>query len=90
ANVQQWLPPNTILGWENILLHAEIASGRLHSYRDIWGLAALSILGSRLAVIDGSRSLLDHVDRCLHIARDRSSLKERLDALLELSNFRMH
>lgn len=90
ANVQQWLPPNTILGWENILAHAEIASGRLHSYRDVWGLAALSILGPRFAAIDGSRSLLDHVDRCLHKARNASSLKEKLDALLELSHFRMH
>lgn len=90
ANVQQWLPPNTILGWENILSHAEVASGRLHSYRDIWGLAALSILGSRFAAIDGSRSLLGHVDLCLHVARNGASLKERLDALLELSHFRMH
>lgn len=90
ANVQQWLPPNTILGWENILAHAEIASGRLHSYRDVWGLAALSILGPRFAVTDGSQSLLDHVDRCLHKARNGSSPKDRLDALLELSQFRMH
>lgn len=90
ANVQQWLPPNTILSWENILAHAEIASGRLHSYRDVWGLAALSILGPRFAAIDGSRSLLDHVDRCLQKARNGSSLKEKLDALLELSYFRMH
>lgn len=90
ANVQQWLPPNTILSWENILAHAEIASGRLHSYRDVWGLAALSILGPRFATVDGSRSLLDHVDRCLYQARNGSSLKEKLDALLELSHFRMH
>lgn len=90
ANVQQWLPPNTILSWENILAHAEIASGRLHSYRDVWGLAALSILGPRYAAIDNSHSLLDHVDRCLHKARNGSSPKEKLDALLELSHFRMH
>jgi hypothetical protein len=90
ANVQQWLPPNTILGWENILAHAEIASGRLHSYRDVWGLAALSILGPRFATSDGSRSLLDHVDRFLYKARSESSLKKKLDALLELSHFRMH
>lgn len=90
ANVQQWLPPNTILSWESVLAHAEIASGRLHSYRDVWGLAALSILGPRFAAADGSRSLLDHVDRCLHTARNGSSLKEKLDALLELSHFRVH
>lgn len=90
SNVQQWLPPNTIEGWEKLLAHAEIASGRLHSYRDVWGLAALSILGPRFATIDGSRSLLDHVDHCLKTARDSASLEEKLGALLELSHFRVH
>lgn len=90
ANIQQWLPPNTILSWENILSHAEIASGRLHSYRDVWGLAALSILGPRFATSDGSRFLLEHVDRYLDKARNASSLEEHLDALLELSHFRLH
>ena len=90
ANVQQWLPAGAILSWESVMDHAEITSGRLHSYRDIWGLAALSILGPRFSTSDGSASLLEHVDRCLDKAHGGSSLKERLDALLELSHFRMH
>ena len=90
ANVQQWLPPNSIMRWEDILAHSEIASGRLHSYRDVWGLAALTLLGPRFATADVSRSLLEHVDICLEIARNTSSPPERLQALLELSHFRLH
>lgn len=90
ANVLQWSPVDSIECWETILSHAEIASGRLHSYRDIWGLAALSILGPRFATSDGARSLLEHIDFCLDKARDGSTPKEKLDALLELSHFRAH
>lgn len=90
ANVQQWLTPSAIVSWENVMDHAEIASGRMHSYRDIWGLAALSILGPRFSTTDGSSSLLDHLDLYLGKARGSSSLRERLDALLELAHFRVH
>src|SRR5690606_17513572 len=89
ANVQQWLPTSAIPGWETLMDHAEITSGRLYSYRDIWGLAALSILGPRFSTSDGSSSLFEHVDRCLEKACGEAPLKERLDALLDLSHFRM-
>lgn len=90
ANMEQLLSLNSIQNWEKMLAHSEIASGRLHSYRDIWGLAALSILGPRFANVDGTHSLLDHVDRLLHAALNATTPKERLAALLDLSHFRMH
>ena len=78
ANVMQWLSPNGIRRWESVLTHSEIASGRLHSYRDVWGLAALGILGSRYSTDDGSRSLLEHVDRCLQTAGSTNSVSDAL------------
>ena len=90
ANVQQWCREGSIVAWENVMEYAEIASGRLHSYRDIWGLAALSILGPRFSTTDGSSSLLEHIDICLGIAAGGDSAAERLQAWLELSHFRVH
>lgn len=90
ANVAQWLHEDALLAWENVLEHAEIASGRMHSYRDIWGLCALSILGPRFSTMDGSSSLLEHVDLCLAHARGAPAAAERLQAWLELSHFRVH
>lgn len=90
ANVQQWLSSGAIPCWETLMDHAEITSGRLYSYRDIWGLAALSILGPRFSTSDGPSALFEHIDRCLHKASESTSLKERLDAMLELSYFRTH
>jgi hypothetical protein len=89
ANVEQWLYPEAIKAWENVMEHAEIASGRLHSYRDVWGLAALSILGPRFSIADGSSTPLDHIDMCLGIATGTGSAAERLQAWLELSHFRV-
>lgn len=90
ANVEQWLHENAISSWENVMEYAEIASGRLHSYRDVWGLAALSILGPRFSTTDGSSSLLEHVDLGLGIARGPGPAAERLRAWLELSHFRVN
>ena len=90
ANVEQWLHENAISSWENVMEHAEIASGRLHSYRDAWGLAALSMLGPRFSTTDGSSSLLEHVDLSLGIARGPGPAAERLRAWLELSHFRVN
>lgn len=90
ANVEQWLQKDAVLAWENAMEHAEIASGRLHSYRDVWGLAALSIVGPRFSPAGGSMSFLDHVDACLGVARADDSPFKRLQAWLELSQFRVH
>lgn len=90
ANALQWLSPDMISKWESLLASAEIASGRLHSYRDIWGLASLSILGPRFAATDGASGLLDHVDRCLELVRSADSPTARLRPLLDLARFRLH
>lgn len=90
ANVEQWSRENAILAWETALEHAEIASGRMHSYRDIWGLAALSILGPRFSTTGDSSSLLQHIDLRLAAARNGSSSAHRLQAWLDLSHFRAH
>lgn len=90
ANVQQWLTQSAVASWENVMDHAEIASGRMHSYRDIWGLAALSILGPRFSTTDGSSTLLEHIDIHLERARCSTPVRDRLDALLELAHFRAH
>lgn len=90
ANVEDWVRENALLSWESVMEHAEIASGRMHSFRDVWGLAALSILGPRFSTTEGSSSLLEHVDLHLEVARNGSSSFERLQAWLELSHFRVH
>ncbi len=90
ANVMQWLSPDAIHRWEGVLSHAEVASGRLYSYRDVWGLAALTILGSRHSTNDGTRTLLEHIDQGLHAAGSADSPHERINALLELAHYRSH
>jgi hypothetical protein len=88
ANVLQLLSVGMVSKWEGLLASAEIASGRLHSYRDIWGLASLSILGPRFSA--GSKILLEHVDSCLDRAKRAEAAAERLEPLLDLARFRLH
>lgn len=90
ANVQQWIREGSMLAWQNVMEHAEIASGRFHSYRDVWGLATLSILGPRFSTTDGSSSIIAHIDMCLDKARSAGSAFDRLAAWLELSHFRVN
>lgn len=90
SNVRQLQEHDSRQRWEKVLAHSEIASGRLHSYRDVWGLVSLSILGPRSAAADTSSSFFRHIDDRLHIACNGSSVKERLDALIALSQFRLH
>lgn len=90
ANVLQWSSPGGVSAWEAILTHAETASGRFLSYRDIWGLIALSILGPRLPSTSEGQSTLTHVDQLLSLSSPDQPLNERLAALTELSRFRAH
>lgn len=89
ANLQHWQQSGVVV-WESIAWHAEIASGRLHSYRDIWGLAALSILGSMPAGDQSGATLIQYIDKRLETAKSGKSAWIRLCAWLELSQFRAH
>lgn len=89
ANVSHWQQSGIVI-WESIARHAEIASGRLHSYRDIWGLAALSILGSMPTEDLAGAALLDYIDDRLKVAKNANTAWVRLSAWLELSQFRAH
>lgn len=87
ANVSHWKESGVHV-WETIARHAEVASGRLHSYRDVWGLSALSILGSVPAADLSKTTLLDYIDDRLKITKSGSTPWIRLSAWLELSQLR--
>jgi hypothetical protein len=90
ANVLQWLNPQLTEIWEKVMFSAEIASGRPHSYREVWGLAALSVLGPRYVDDSGVSDLISFIDRRLKEFDHADSARLRLAALLELSRFRAH
>ena len=87
ANIAHW-EQSGVHVWESIARHAEVASGRLHSYRDIWGLAALSILGSTPTEDLFGATLIEHIDDRLRVAKEGKTAWARLSAWLELSQFR--
>lgn len=89
ANINHWTTAGVVV-WETIARFAEVASGRLDSYRDLWGLAALSILGSAPADDLSGASIVDYIDARLAAATSDGSPKARLSAWLELSQFRAH
>lgn len=76
--------------WSRILEGAEGASGRYFSYRDLWALIALTIVGPRVAdPTSGSHGALGAVDALLHRLSIASTAAERLEALLGLSQHRL-
>ena len=82
ANVEQLL--GSVELWTSVMRSCEIANGRLLSYRDIWGLIGLSIIGPR-----APGAIVAHVDSL--IARmDSPDRLERLEVLLALSAHRCH
>lgn len=86
ANFQTWNSSEAVRAWEEVLSHAEIAAGKMHSYRDIWGIIALSLLGSH-SVPDDNGSIFGRLDRLLNEV-DSSQGEERLEALMQLANYR--
>jgi hypothetical protein len=90
ANVAQWRQPNMADAWESLMRDAEIGSGRPHSWREVWGLAALSLLGPRFVEDDDAPDLLRHIDDGLNRAQAAESPRDRLIPLLALSRFRSH
>lgn len=87
ANVEQWSSSAATTRWTGLLDAAEVSSGRLHSYRDVWGLAALSILGPRVAEA-GAGIGIGHIDRLIATLNQNSSPQERIGPLLALSRYR--
>lgn len=90
ANIEQWQSSHGLKSWQELMSCAEIASGRLYSYRDVWGAAALSILGPRISYGSTDDDLLDHVDQLLEVATGGADLRVRLAALIALSKLRAH
>lgn len=90
ANVLQWIDTDATARWEELLRAAEIASGRLFSYRDVWGIVALALLGPGFVDDNGSLELEPHIDRHLARLENAASARERLVALMELAKFRSH
>jgi len=90
ANIEQWRSSQGLESWQELISCAEIASGRLYSYRDVWGAAALSILGPRISYGSEGGSILQYVDKLLDIAGGNGDLRGRLYATIELSRLRAH
>jgi hypothetical protein len=88
ANVRHWLAPGMLDRWVKLIQSAEIASGRPHSYREIWGLAALSITGPKFVEDGIPTDVIAHVDRRLEGAKAAATDEERLAHLLDLARFR--
>lgn len=89
ANTVQLQTPSGIQNWTALIKAAEMASGRLFSYRDVWGLIALSTVGPRVAKSSADSSQLESVDALISSVRQGQSLTDRLDTLIYLSQFRL-
>lgn len=90
ANLINLQVPAAVNGWAGILEGAEVASGRYFSYRDLWALIALTILGPRVAgSTSGMQGAVGAVDALLHRLSLASNSAERLEALLGLSQHRL-
>jgi hypothetical protein len=90
ANVDQWAPLAMVDCWVTLVEAAEIASGRPHSYRELWGLAALSVVGPRVVEELLPAALLAQVDGELRKARCAETAEARLAPLLRLARLRSH
>ena len=76
--------------WAELLSASEIASGRLFSYRDMWGAIALTLLGPRVSGSESAISTLQFIDQLLETFAISTDPFERLDTLFSLSRFRSH
>ncbi|MEJ6021354.1 hypothetical protein [Ramlibacter sp. PS4R-6] len=90
ANLEQLSGTHGIDRWAAAIASAEIAAGKFFSYRDVWGLVALSVLGSRVAPDGEGGAALDIVDQLLRSVDKAQTTWDRLRNLLDLSRFRMH
>lgn len=90
ANLINLQSAETVDAWAGILEGAEVASGRYFSYRDLWALIALTVVGPRVAeATSGAQGAVGGVDALLHRHSQASNATERLEALLGLSQHRL-
>lgn len=81
ANVRMLRSDGVLGGWGELLRSAEIAAGRLFSYRDVWGIIALSLLGPRTGRDTD-------IDNLLQELNSTSDAEARLTVLLSLARYR--
>lgn len=93
ANLENLALENCRANWLTTLRGAEIASGRQTSYRDFWGLTALSLIGPRTVTnrrrIE-SGSVTDEVDSLLGSLATETMPERRLEILGRLATRRLH
>ena len=93
ANLETLSLPEARSNWLTTLRGAEIAAGRQITYRDFWGLLALSLIGPRTVGHQrGARagSVTAEVSALLSALPHQQSPVQRLDILSKLSLRRLH
>ena len=90
ANIEYLSRDDNLFQWANALRAAEIAGGRMLSYRDLWGLISLSILGPRVLRDQGKPTIIDVVDELLRRLDKSTDAKERATIFIALSWHRLH
>lgn len=95
ANVEALLNDDIRASWLTCIRGAELASGRQFTYRDFWGIIALSCVGPRTfneAEPDeaGGSSVTRFIDQRLEAARGAADSFQRLEILGSLSRHRLH
>lgn len=90
SNIIQWQSQTGQGSWQQLMSSAEIASGRLYSYRDVWGAAAMSLLGPRVNLGSKSQEILEYLDSLIEVATNCPDARGRLAAVISLSKHRAH
>lgn len=90
ANLANLSDARYLEGWGRILEGAEAASGHYFSYRDLWGIIALSVCGPRSpsGAVEAS-GVLGAIDELVARLDASSNVRERLQCLLDLSKHRL-
>lgn len=87
ANIENLLTDGGVDRWRILLRSAEVAAGRLLTYRDLWGLISLSIVGPRPVGGEVPEHTLKEIDRVLDICSSATGFA-RLRGMIWLSQFR--
>lgn len=93
ANIQTLEQTECRASWLTALRGAEIAAGRQTTYRDFWGVVALSLTGPRTIVTDRGTSVgsvSGEVDTALASLAEETRPAERLRILGKLARRRLH
>jgi hypothetical protein len=90
ANIEFLSQDKNLIQWANALRAGEIAGGRMLSYRDLWGLISLSVLGPRVIRSNGQPAVIDVIDELLRKLDGATDVKERAGILISMSSHRLH